>query len=182
MNLREYQRLAMRTANMKISNELILANRALGLAGEGGEFAGIVLRKIVFGEAMAENDVTKELGDVMWYAATTAEAVGLQLADLDWHEARVLVGLTMEKLTIGLFAYVGHVADHMKKHLTHGHPMQPAMIGVGLAAIVFFAKKLAEDQRISFENVLATNIDKLKKRYPEGFDETRSKERAAGDS
>lgn len=180
MDLREYQRLAMRTANMKISNELILANRALGLSGEASEFSAHVFRKIVFGDSFPAVDAAKELGDVMWYAATTAEAVGLQLDELrDDGECAKLVGLTLEKLTIGLNVSAGEVADIFKKHLTHGHALETKKVASALYSVVFLVNKLATATGCgTLDDICRWNIDKLKKRYPEGFDEERSQKRA----
>jgi NTP pyrophosphatase (non-canonical NTP hydrolase) len=51
---------------------------ALGLVGEAGEIANKV--KKVYRDGKRDNDdLAKELGDVMWYAARFASAIGFHL-------------------------------------------------------------------------------------------------------
>ena len=111
MTINEYQALAMRTASgMNYENHGLLMNGALGLCGESGEVADIVKKVAFQGHELDIAHVAKELGDVAWYLAVSATAIGCDL-----------------------------------------------------------------------ETIMRMNIEKLKKRYPEGFDTERSQHREAGD-
>lgn len=107
MNANEYQKLAMTTLNPALSEREILLNGVMGLCGESGEAIDIVKKHLFHGHELDREKLIKELGDVAWYLAETATALGVDL-----------------------------------------------------------------------EEILRTNIEKLKKRYPEGFDSEKSIHRA----
>lgn len=110
MTINEYQALAMRTSNKELPPDYHLLNGALGLAGESGEIADLVKKNWMQGHVLDIEHIAKELGDVCWYIAETATAIGCDL-----------------------------------------------------------------------ETIMKMNIEKLKKRYPDGFDSERSQHRAEGD-
>jgi NTP pyrophosphatase (non-canonical NTP hydrolase) len=82
MNLNEYQTLALRTARSKESNDEIF-HLLLGLCGEAGEIAEKT-KKIVrdrnsdFSQ-LDTDDLTKELGDVLWHVAVLADYFEIDL-------------------------------------------------------------------------------------------------------
>lgn len=85
MNFEEYQKLALRTAaGHTKKNEFF--HLVLGLVGETGEIAE-KLKKWVRDQDSDESlldkdDLTKELGDVLWYTATLADYLGLSLEEI----------------------------------------------------------------------------------------------------
>ena len=107
MTINEYQKLAMTTLNPELSQKDVLINGVMGLCGESGEAIDIVKKWLAQGHELDREKLIKELGDIAWYLAETAYALGYDL-----------------------------------------------------------------------EDVLAANIEKLKKRYPEGFEAGRSINRA----
>jgi NTP pyrophosphatase (non-canonical NTP hydrolase) len=82
MNFFEYQKKAMRTANMGLSDNDQLLNAALGVSGEAGEFSGYVKKFFYQGEDLPKEQLISELGDVMWYIALACEAMGVDLEDV----------------------------------------------------------------------------------------------------
>lgn len=81
--MNHYQQLAMRTANLtEFSNKQLLTNAALGLAGEAGEFADAMKKHIFQGHELDRDALSKEVGDVLWYCALAASALGKGLADV----------------------------------------------------------------------------------------------------
>lgn len=111
MTINEYQIEAMRTASgMNYENHGMLINAALGLCGESGEVADIIKKATFQGHELDVVHVAKELGEVAWYLAVGAHAIGYDL-----------------------------------------------------------------------ETIMQMNIEKLRARYPDGFDADKSQHRKAGD-
>lgn len=81
MSPNEYQRLALRTAS-KESLENPLLNGLLGLGGETGECQDLYKKYLFQGHELDKGKMAKELGDVSWYLALTAYAIGYNLEDI----------------------------------------------------------------------------------------------------
>jgi NTP pyrophosphatase (non-canonical NTP hydrolase) len=85
MNLNDYQTAALRTAAPKDKNNEIF-HLLLGLCGEAGEIAEkakkIVRDKDSDFSALDKGDLTKELGDVLWYVAVIADHFDIPLGDV----------------------------------------------------------------------------------------------------
>ena len=80
MTINEYQKEALRTASgMNYENHDMLGNAALGLCGEGGEVADLVKKALFQGHKLDKEHLAKELGDVAWYIAVGAHALGYDL-------------------------------------------------------------------------------------------------------
>lgn len=74
----EYQLAAMRSSSVNGPYELIHAG-ALGLCGESGEVADHVKKYLFQGHDLDKDHIAEELGDVLWYVATTAQGIGYGL-------------------------------------------------------------------------------------------------------
>ena len=79
MTINEYQELAMRTLNPALSKHDVLLNGVMGLCGEAGEAIDIVKKHMAQGHALDREGLVRELGDVAWYLAETAWALGVDL-------------------------------------------------------------------------------------------------------
>lgn len=110
MTINEYQKLAMTTLNPKLNETEVLLNGVMGLCGEAGEAIDLVKKWMMQGHELDKEHFAKELGDIAWYLAEAATAIGYDL-----------------------------------------------------------------------ETILQNNIDKLRARYPQGFDAERSMHRKNGD-
>ena len=83
MTINEYQIAALRTAQTdKLSASDLLINSALGLCGESGEVADIVKKFRFQGHDLDFDHIAKELGDVAWYLAVGAYAIGFDLESI----------------------------------------------------------------------------------------------------
>jgi len=83
MQMNEYMNKALRTANLaKIGESGALLNAALGLNGEAGEIADILKKSTFQGHTLDEDALEKEVGDVLWYCALAAWALGTTLDDI----------------------------------------------------------------------------------------------------
>ena len=80
MTINEYQAAALRTAQTdKLTARELLLNSALGLCGESGEVADIVKKFRFQGHDLDFEHIAKELGDISWYLAVGAYAIGYDL-------------------------------------------------------------------------------------------------------
>lgn len=79
MNANEYQQQAMRTAASGCKD---LNNAGMGLASEAGEIAKCIRKAMFHGEDLDETRVFTKLGDLLWYAALTAELIGSNLGEV----------------------------------------------------------------------------------------------------
>ena len=77
MEVNEYQKLALRTANK--GGDALIVNSALGLCGESGEVADHVKKSFFQGHVLCKEQLVEELGDVAWYIATMAHALETDL-------------------------------------------------------------------------------------------------------
>ena len=82
MTINEYQKLAMTTLNPALSEKDVLINGVMGLCGESGEAIDIVKKWLAQGHELDKEKLAKELGDICWYVAETATALGLSLEDI----------------------------------------------------------------------------------------------------
>jgi NTP pyrophosphatase (non-canonical NTP hydrolase) len=75
---------------------------------------------------------------------------------------------------MGLCGESGEAIDIVKKHLAQGHELDKAHLAKELGDIAWYLAETATALDLNLEDVFQANIDKLKKRYPEGFDALRS--------
>ena len=106
----EYQKQALTTQNPDVLKDLKIVEGVMGLAGEAGECVDMVKKTVFQGHELDKEHLAKELGDVAWYLAESADAIGYDL-----------------------------------------------------------------------ETIFLKNLNKLKKRYPEGFEVSKSTDRAEDD-
>ena len=83
MTINEYQTAALRTAQTdKLTANELLLNSALGLCGESGEVADLVKKHRFQGHDIDIEHIAKELGDVAWYLAVGAYAIGIDIESI----------------------------------------------------------------------------------------------------
>lgn len=82
MEINEYQKLALRTANFKMSKDDMLLDGLMGLNGEAGECIDILKKHLFQGHTLNRVGLINELGDVSWYLAITAHALGISLEEI----------------------------------------------------------------------------------------------------
>ena len=83
MTINEYQAAALRTAQTdKLTANELLLNSALGLCGESGEVADLVKKHHFQGHDLDFDHIAKELGDISWYLAVGAYAIGFDLESI----------------------------------------------------------------------------------------------------
>ena len=78
---------------------------------------------------------------------------------------------------MGLCGESGEAIDIVKKHLAQGHDLNKKHLIEELGDIAWYLAETAYALDISLEEVLKINIEKLKNRYPNGFDTQKSIDR-----
>ena len=72
--------------------------------------------------------------------------------------------------TMGLSGEVGELNDMIKKWIFHKSDMDITHAKKELGDILWYVACMAESFGWSLDEIMSMNIDKLKARYPEGFD------------
>ncbi len=75
---------------------------------------------------------------------------------------------------MGLCGESGEVIDLVKKHLAQGHDLDREKMIKELGDVAWYLAETAYALDVPLEEVFRRNIEKLKARYPEGFDPQRS--------
>ena len=80
---------------------------------------------------------------------------------------------------MGLCGESGEAIDIVKKHLAQGHPLDREKLIKELGDIAWYLAETATALDVTLEEVLEGNIEKLRRRYPEGFNTNHSLNREA---
>ncbi|MBR3349997.1 MAG: nucleoside triphosphate pyrophosphohydrolase family protein [Solobacterium sp.] len=83
--------------------------------------------------------------------------------------------------TMGLSGEVGELNDMIKKWIFHKTDMDITHAKKELGDIMWYIACMADSFGWSLDEIMQMNIDKLKARYPDGFDIERANHRSKGD-
>lgn len=180
MNLNEYQRLALRTSGAGHDR---VKNGCLGLIGESGEIVDI-LKKYMFqsGEnpPFPKDKFIKEMGDVLWYCAETVSGMELELEEVTLRTG----GYDKYSLFDSLLADDDCADIEFTAAMLSANAVEAyvSLFVEGDAVRCAFRVRdiykgllhLCDMVGVTIDEVADTNIEKLKKRYPDGFDPERS--------
>ena len=75
---------------------------------------------------------------------------------------------------MGLCGEAGEAIDIVKKHLAQGHPLDKEALIKEIGDVSWYIAEIAYALDVELEEVFQKNIEKLKKRYPNGFEKERS--------
>ena len=78
---------------------------------------------------------------------------------------------------MGLCGEAGEAIDIVKKHLAQGHSLDREHLIEELGDIAWYLAETATALEIELDEVFSRNMEKLKKRYPAGFDKQQSLQR-----
>ena len=82
---------------------------------------------------------------------------------------------------MGLCGESGEAIDIVKKWLAQGHELDKEHLAKELGDIAWYLAETATALVLSLSDIFEANIEKLKKRYPEGFDSEKSVNRIEED-
>lgn len=167
MQLDDYQREAMRFLNNDLPESTKLIHGPLGMANEAGEVLGLYKKHLIYGKPLVLEDLCKEVGDVLWYAARTAEAYKIKISD--HMHVRIREGVNGGR---GLYypcmlsARTANVLVSAEEYWPG--PMDRAATGADLAVIVKLCGSVLLPHAIPLSDAMEVNIDKLSRRFPSG--------------
>lgn len=190
MQIKDYQGLAMRTSPEGHDRQL---NGCMGLIGETGEIVDIVKKwKFQSGDhaELPKDKLIDECGDVLWYCAELATGMDVVLSALyteknfffdDMREINETAPLELTAMrlatmatrpTLFLFDGVQGIEKEVKLIVREWQEAQAQAEIVGIMATI---RDILEIHcNVSLEDAMEHNIEKLQKRYPDGFDPERS--------
>lgn len=79
MTINEYQKEALKIESGMAKDYPRILNGLMGLNGEAGEAIDILKKHFYQGHELDKEHLAKELGDVAWYLAVSADAIGYDL-------------------------------------------------------------------------------------------------------
>ena len=82
MDFNEYEVLAMRTANPSMDDSDCLIMGGLGVSGEAGEISDMIKKVTFHGHSLDEDELIKEIGDVLWYLALLSKTAHTTLEEV----------------------------------------------------------------------------------------------------
>ena len=187
MKIVEYQGLAMRTS--PDGHDRIL-NGCMGLIGETGEIVDIVKKwKFQSGDnaELPKDKLVDECGDVLWYCAELATGMNdfmaalFQEKNFFFDDMREINEETPLEITVTRLATM---ATRPAMYLFDGIPAEEREIGrhfleasakAEIVGIMSTIRDILEIYcGITLEDAMERNIEKLRRRYPDGFDPERS--------
>jgi NTP pyrophosphatase (non-canonical NTP hydrolase) len=78
---------------------------------------------------------------------------------------------------LGLTGEAGEVAEVIKKHLFHARPLDTEALTKELGDCLWYIAAFGTVLGLSLSDIAERNVEKLRKRYPEGFSSERSNNR-----
>lgn len=84
-------------------------------------------------------------------------------------EAMTAQQLALLNYGLGAAGEAGEAADHIKKHVFHGHALDVERLRKEIGDVLWYAAALCETLGVGLGDVMAENDRKLRERYPDGF-------------
>ncbi len=78
---------------------------------------------------------------------------------------------------LGLTGEAGETAEIIKKHLFHATPLDRDALAKELGDCLWYVAAFATVLDLSLDDIAQGNVEKLRRRYPDGFDTERSRNR-----
>lgn len=144
--------------------------------------SGVVMRKagmVHIGTEKAKYEKAGRSHDAEVYEIRNETIQGMTVSDYQKQAMRTLNrNLSKQEILLngvmGLCGESGEAIDIVKKHMFHGHPLDKEALKKELGDIAWYLAETAYALDMPLEDILKTNIEKLKQRYPEGFSESNS--------
>jgi len=170
-----YQNNAIRTLPRLGHKDKDLFHMGLGVKTEMGEILDIFKKNIAYNKEIDLVNLSEEFGDMMWYVANTCNILGAQLdVDSDSCTPFSIASLDpsiyrLDRYCNTLFEFTLINVESQTRRSDIDNAYYFSMIIDTCNIIYHVIKHLCKDYGFDFNNVLDTNIKKLKLRYPDNF-------------
>jgi hypothetical protein len=142
----------------KVDNSRIL-HAAIGASTEVAE--------LILAESGDITNVKEEMGDILWYVAIAADALGLDcIEDFLPLADQTRVDLDAVKAMVGAAA---DALDVVKRGLFYGIDLDEVKFGSHFGTLLEAVQLIAKKSGWTLNDLKEANIAKLSKRYPEKF-------------
>lgn len=155
-----------------------LMHACLGISGEVAELSVGILNS-------DGGNILEESGDVIFFITDLARILhrefGFTLSVYDFTEIEKHVGPLKGDYYSGVVAMTaaaGMITDVVKKHIVYSQELNLEKTGRALVALVYSTHLFLKDFGFTLDQAVQHNIDKLNRRYPEGYTDAAAKERA----
>lgn len=75
---------------------------------------------------------------------------------------------------LGLAGEAGEFANMVKKLTAHGHEISPEQLADELGDVLWYVAEAASACNLQLGDIACGNVEKLRRRYPEGFSQEKS--------
>ncbi len=164
---------------VKNINELLEKQRQKGIA----KYGAVLEDNTTLTSYQRIEHFEEELMDALMYAQHLKAVMCSSLTANDFQRAAMRTASGLDKYSLilngvmGLNGEAGECIEIVKKHLYQGHELDRECLIEELGDVAWYLAVCCEGIGVSLEEVMEKNIDKLKARYPEGFDKARSIDR-----
>lgn len=169
MNLRDYAERAARTMPADMDPRARLAMLSMGLFGEWHE-----LLDLSPGQG---GKLVKEMGDVYWYSVLLATESRRVFGMLGYYDS---MGTVRPKILMALPPESWQWVEAAKKAIFHD--VHPGALALWVEKSFQRLEMMERFYSIDKGEVLRQNIEKLEKRYPDGFESGGGQREGAGDA
>jgi NTP pyrophosphatase (non-canonical NTP hydrolase) len=117
------------------------------------------------------------------YQKTSERTLKKRQVTIEGHDIPTEEGadLSTEALVLGalgLAGEAGEAIEHVKKHVFHGHALDREALMKEIGDVLWYLAALATGADLNLGQCAIANVEKLAKRYPEGFTRAASIARA----
>ena len=98
----------------------------------------------------------------------------MKLSEYQKQAERTINNYSLEEFAMGLAGETGEVVDGLKKVLYHGHKLNHEEISKELGDVLWYVSAIATTLELDLDQISIKNIEKLRRRYPNGFEQERS--------
>lgn len=154
----------------------------LGISGEVAELCQAVLFK-------DPENLLEEAGDILFYVGDLVDSVNWYCGGKFTPNGASIFDFSVIEKSVGemkgdhysgivaLVASAGVVTDLIKKHVIYGQDLNDEKLHNAVVAITYSTHLFLRDFGFTLDQAVQHNIDKLNRRYPEGYTDAAAKER-----
>lgn len=171
LTIAQYQEVATRTLleapeKPVEDRDIMIIWNVLGLAGEVGEIAGLILDS-----PHNVDEIADELGDAVWYISAAATKLNMSLTRIvDQADREPFLYTTAYVMAFRLCHHAGMVAKLCKKGIFHRHGLDFQKIEQEFINCMTFICGLATEYGLPLRGkIMAGNLQKLETRYKKNF-------------